>query len=147
MMKEETMMKEEIMMKEETMMEETTMEENLEESIAQLIDIGSSALHVKIVDDDVYVSNPSDGQIVVIDATNNQIKDTFDVGIPVMAFWSLYQEQNRLYATADGEAKVFVYDLTSGSLITEINFPTEEITMFSKSDKPYGQTRICFIPN
>ncbi len=109
-----------------------------QEPPTQIIDVGNSALHVKIVSDLAYVTNPADEQIIVIDTTNNQIKDTFEVGAPVIMLEPV-QDQNRLYVTADGEAKVIVLDLTTGELIKEINFPTEEITTITKSNKPYGQ--------
>jgi DNA-binding beta-propeller fold protein YncE len=76
-----------------------------QEPTTQIIDVGNSALHVKIVSDLAYVTNPADEQIIVIDTTNNQIIDTFEVGSPVIMLEPV-PDQNRLYVTADGEAKI-----------------------------------------
>jgi len=104
----------------------------------EYIDIGNSTLHVKIHEDLAYVTNPADGQIVVLSTTSNRIVNIFDV-VQGVTFIEPVKSQNRIYASADGQPKIFVYDFTTGSKITEINFPAEEITLFSKSDKPYDK--------
>lgn len=102
------------------------------------IPIGKSALYIEIAGDKVYVTNPEDGAIAVIDAKTNMVVDTIDVPKGVLIIESV-PEKNKLYATVDGENKVFVYDLTGGSKIGEIDIGEPEVTSFSKSDKPYGQ--------
>ena len=98
----------------------------------EYIDIGNSTLHVKIHGDLAYITNPTDGQIVVLNTTNNHIENIFDV-VQDVTLIELVKAQNRIYASADGQPKIFVYDLTTGSKITEINFPADEITLFTNS--------------
>ncbi len=104
----------------------------------QKINVGSSALFVEISGDKVYVSNPEDGNIVVIDANTNKIVNTIasQIGIQVL---EIVEEKNKMYATVGDYAPVLVYDLTTGEKLKEIDIGEPEITLWSKSDKPYGQ--------
>ena len=102
------------------------------------IPIGKSALWVEIDGDKVYVTNPEDGNIAIIDINSKKVVDTINVSKGVI-ITEVVSEKNRLYATVEDKNKVFVYDLTTHAQITEIDIGEPEKVMFSKSDKPYGQ--------
>ncbi len=126
---------------EETVEEETHMEETVEEEnnpAIDMINIGSTALYVELIDDKVYVTNPVDGNISIIDTNSNQIVGTIDTPQGVLIIEKVL-DKNKIYVTADDQNKVFVYDLETNEKLNEIDLGEPEITLFSKSDKPYGQ--------
>lgn len=57
--------------------------QNEEEGI-QIIPIGSSALDIELVDGLVYITNPAEGRISVIDAESKQVVDTIPAPIGVL---------------------------------------------------------------
>ena len=121
---------------EEAMAQETTME--LPEGAVEGIEVGNTALWVEISGDKVYVSNPEDGIIHVIDANTNEVIDTIQsmVGVTVL---EVVEDKNKLYASVLEHAPVQVYDLTTGESLGEIDIGEPIITQWSKSDKNYGQ--------
>ena len=109
-----------------------------EDTAVTLIEVGNTALFVEISGEKVYVSNPADGTISVIDGSTNEIIDTIQskIGVTVL---EVVEEKNKIYATVSDYAPVLVYDLTTGENLGEIDIGEPEITLWSKSDKPYGQ--------
>ena len=103
---------------EEAMAQETTME--LPEGAVEGIEVGNTALWVEISGDKVYVSNPEDGIIHVIDANTNEVIDTIQsmVGVTVL---EVVEDKNKLYASVLEHAPVQVYDLTTGESLGEID--------------------------
>lgn len=110
----------------------------LEEIIIERIDIGSTALYIEIVDGKVYVSNPEDGTIVIIDGSTNKIIDTIEAvkGIGIL---EIVKDKNKIYATALENPLVHVFDLETGEKLKEIDIGQANITLYSKADKNYGQ--------
>ena len=110
----------------------------LEEIIIERIDIGSTALYIEIVDGKVYVSNPEEGTIVIIDGSTNKIIDTIEAvkGIGIL---EIVKEKNKIYATALENPLVHVFDLETGEKLKEIDIGQANITLYSKADKQYGQ--------
>lgn len=104
----------------------------------EIIEVGSSALWVDISGDLVYVTNPADGLIAVIDANTNQVINTIEsmTGVVVV---EVVEEKNKVYATADEYAPILVYDITTGAKITEIDIGNPDVTLYSQADKNYGQ--------
>src|SRR3970040_2691807 len=99
----------------------------LEEIIIERIDIGSTALYIEIVDGKVYVSNPEDGTIVIIDGSTNKIIDTIEAvkGIGIL---EIVKEKNKIYATALENPLVHVFDLETGEKLKEIDIGQANIT-------------------
>lgn len=112
-------------------------ESNVDPAITE-IDVGSTALYVELVGDKVYVTNPKDGNISIIDANSNQVVDTIDTPQGVLIIEKVL-DKNKIYVTAEGQNKVFVYDLETNEKLSEIDLGEPEVTLFSKADKPYGQ--------
>lgn len=113
---------------------------NGQEDYRKVINVGNSALWVEIVDNKVYVTNPVDGTIVIIDENSNKVIGTIDAGKGVILF-EVVKDKNKLYATFDSQNKVFVFDLTTLSKINEISLGTSQITQSNNAisyDKPYG---------
>ena len=104
----------------------------------ETINIGSSALYVELINDKAYVSNPEDGSISIIDTNSNQVVDTIDVPKGVLIIEKVL-DKNKIYATMDDQNKVFVFDLETNEKLKEIDLGEPETTLFSKSDKSYGQ--------
>jgi len=102
------------------------------------IPIGKTALWVEIDGDKAYVTNPEDGKISVIDINSKKVVDSIDTPKGVLIVEAV-PEKNKLYATVEDQNKVYVYDLTTHEKLKEIDIGESEITLFSKSDKPYGQ--------
>ena len=149
MEEEETMMMEEeetmMMEEEETMMmeeEETMME--LPEGAVEGLNIGDTALWVEISGDRVYISNPAEGSIHVIDATTNKVINTIQsmVGVTVL---EVVEDKNKLYASVMEHAPIQVYDLTTGASLGEIDIGEPIVTQWSKADKNYGQREYIHI--
>lgn len=107
------------------------------------IPIGNTALDIQIAGDKVYVTNPEDGVISIIDQKSKQVIDTIPTPKGVL-FLQVVEDKNKIYATIEGQNKVFVYDLTTHEQLKEIDIGEEEIVMFSKSDKPYGQREYTY---
>nr|MCH9658581.1 thioredoxin domain-containing protein [archaeon] len=122
---------EEAMAQEETMME-------LPEGAVDGLKIGSTALWVEISDNKVYVSNPEDGLIHIIDATTNKVVSTIQsmVGVTVL---EVVEDKNKLYASVMEHAPIQVYDLTTGESLGEIDIGEPVVTQWSNADKNYGQ--------
>jgi len=109
----------------------------------QLVDIGNSALWVEMIDDKVYVTNPQDGKIAIIDANTNTVIDNIDapMGITII---EIVPEKNKIYASVSDQNKVIVFDFTTHEQIKEIDIGEPEVILFSKSDKPYGQREYTY---
>lgn len=104
----------------------------------EIISVGNSALWVDISGDLVYVTNPEDGMIVVIDANTKQVVDTIESMVGVIAI-EVVEEKNKIYATVGEYAPVLVYNLTTGAKIKEIDIGNPDVTLYSQADKSYGQ--------
>lgn len=102
------------------------------------IDVGNSALWIEISDNLVYVTNPVDGKIIVIDSNTNEIVNTITSSAGVIVL-EVVEEKNKLYVSIEEYAPVLVYDLTTGESLGEIDIGEPEITLYSKADKNYGQ--------
>lgn len=107
------------------------------------IQIGKTALDVQISGGKVYVTNPEEGVISIIDATSKQVVDTIPAQKGIL-FIQVVEDKNKIYATVEGQNKVFVYDLTTHEQLKEIDIGEEEIVLFSKADKPYGQREYTY---
>lgn len=107
------------------------------------IPVGTSALDVQIAGGKVYVTNPTEGIISIIDAQTKQVIDTIPSQKGVL-FLQIVEDKNKIYATVEGQNKVFVYDLETHEQIAEIDIGEEEIVLFSKADKPYGQREYTY---
>lgn len=114
-----------------------------QEDSRQLVDIGNSALWVEIIDDKVYVSNPQDGKIVIIDVNTNKIIDTIEAAAGVGVL-EVVSEKNKMYATVLDSNKVIVFDLVTHKIIKEVDIGEPQIVQFSKSDKPYGEREYVY---
>jgi len=107
------------------------------------IQIGKSALDVQISGGKVYVTNPEEGTISIIDAASKQVTDTIPAEKGIL-FVQVVESKNKIYATVENENKVFVYDLTTHEQLKEISIGEKEIVLFSKADKPYGQREYTY---
>ncbi|NNL58635.1 MAG: thioredoxin domain-containing protein, partial [Nitrosopumilus sp.] len=118
----------------EAMAQEETMMEN---ESRQVIKIGSTALWVEISGDKVYVSNPEDGTIIVIDKKTNKVVNTISAikGIGVL---EIVEDKNKIYATAIENPRVYVYDLMTGKSLGSIDIGEATVTQYSKGDETYG---------
>ena len=110
----------------------------LPEGNVEGIKVGSTALWAETSGDRVYVSNPKDGLIHVIDADTRKVISTIESmqGVTVL---EVVPDKNSFYASVLKYAPIQVYDLTNGEFIGEIDIGEPIVTQWSKSDKPYGQ--------
>lgn len=101
-----------------------------------IIDVGSSALWVEADGGSIYVSNPADGTITVIDAASGQIAGSIEAerGVSVLKVAG-----DRLYATVEGRSAVSVYDIAAGEPAGTVEIGQPSITLSSTADQPYGQ--------
>lgn len=83
------------------------------------INIGSSALALEIVGNSIYVTNPYDGTISVIDKNSNQITNTINTTKGVLNT-QILTDKNKLYASAWGQSSVYVYNLQTNQQIQQI---------------------------
>ena len=99
-------------------------------------DVGSSALWVEADGGAVYVSNPADGTISVLDAATGALTRTIESepGVSV-----LQVVDGLLYATVEGSATLRAYDLSTGREAGTVELGQPEITLSSSADQPYGQ--------
>jgi hypothetical protein len=58
----------------------TLTQANAQEDYRKVIKVGASALWVQTIDDKIYVSNPVDGTIVVLDENSSKAIGTIDAG-------------------------------------------------------------------
>jgi YVTN family beta-propeller protein len=107
------------------------------------IPIGKTALDVQIAGGKVYVTNPEEGAISIIDATSKQVVDTIPTPKGILLI-QVVEDKNKIYATVEGQNKVLVYDLETHEQLKEIDIGEAEIVLFSKADKPYGQREYTF---
>lgn len=103
-----------------------------------IVTVGASALDIEIAGNKVYVSDPADGTISVLDANTNQIIDTIMTQKGVLLI-EVAAERNQIYVTVEDQNKVLIFDLQTHVQVGEIDLGEPEITLFSKADKPYGQ--------
>jgi YVTN family beta-propeller protein len=118
----------------------TLTQANAQEDYRKVINVGTSALWVETIDDKIYVSNPVDGTIVVLDENSNKAIGTIDAGKGVILF-EVVKDKNKIYATFDSENKVSVFDLTTLSKIKDIDLGQPVITQSNNAllwDNPYG---------
>jgi len=101
------------------------------------IPVGKTTLDVQIAAGKVYVTNPEEGVISVINATSKQVIDAIPSQKGVL-FAQVVESKNKIYATVEGQNKVYAYDLTTHEQLSEIDIGEKEIVLFSKADKPYG---------
>ena len=101
-----------------------------------IIDVGSSALWAEISGGSVYVSNPTDGTITVLDAASGAVTGAIasEPGVAVLKI-----ADGKLYTTVGGDAAVRVYDLATGGESARIEIGQPDITLSSTADQPYGQ--------
>ena len=109
----------------------------LEEDIT-IIEVGGSPAEMTLVNGDLYVSDPDQGRITIIDGTTNEIKDTIPAqkGIDILKH---IEGTNKIYATVFQTPVILVINIDSKKVEKEIEFPETVMTLWSKSDKPYGQ--------
>ena len=102
------------------------------------IDVGDTALWVDISGDLAYVTNPADGEIIVVDASTGEVTNVIPSvrGIIVL---EVVEDKDKMYATVEQYAPVIVYDLVTGQKIREIDIGNPDVTLYSKADKNYGQ--------
>ncbi len=63
----------------------------------QVVDIGSSALWVEVLDDKVYVTNPQDGKIAIIDANTNSVIDNIEAPLGITII-EIVPEKNKIFS-------------------------------------------------
>jgi predicted secreted protein with PEFG-CTERM motif len=118
----------------------TITQANGQEDYRKVINVGNSALWVEISDDKVYVTNPTDGTIVILDENSNKVIGTIEAGKGVILL-EVVKDKNKIYATLDSQNIVSVFDLTTLSKIKDINLG-ESVTNQSNNailyNKPYG---------
>lgn len=102
------------------------------------ITVGGSPAEMTMVNGDLYVSDPEQGIIVIIDGNTNKVKNTIPAqkGIDNLIY---IDGTNKIYATVFETPVVLVIDIDAKKVTKTINFPESVMTMWSKSDKPYGQ--------
>ena len=109
----------------------------LEEDIT-IIDVGGSPAEMTLVNGDLYVSDPEEGRIIIIDGKTNEVKDTIPAqkGIDILKH---VEGTNKIYATVFETPVILVINIDDKKLEKTIDFPESVMTLWSKSDKPYGQ--------
>lgn len=107
------------------------------------IPVGGSPLEVEISQDKVYVTNPADGLITIIDAASKQVVDAIQAPKGVL-FIEIVDDKNKIYTTVEGENKVYVFDLQTHEQLKQIDIGEAEIVKFSKADKPYGEREYTY---
>ncbi len=106
------------------------------------IHVGNSTLWVELFNDKVYVTNPTDGKIAVIDELSNKLIGEIDAGKGVILFEPV-KDKNKIYATYDSNNKVSVFDLTSFSKIKDIDLghsvttQSNNLLSYEKMPDPY----------
>jgi len=107
------------------------------------IAVGGSPLDIETSDGKIYVSSPVNGVISIIDSTSKRVVDTIQ-GPKGILFIEAVEEKNKIYATVEGENKVYVFDLQTHEQIKQIDIGESEIVKFSKADKPYGEREYTY---
>jgi YVTN family beta-propeller protein len=118
----------------------TLTQASAQEDYRKIINVGTSALWAETADDKVYVTNPVDGTIVILDENSNKAIGTIDAGNGVILF-EVVKDKNKIYATFDSENKVSVFDLTTLSKIKDIDLGQSGITQSNNAllwNNPYG---------
>jgi YVTN family beta-propeller protein len=110
----------------------------LPEGNFEIVDLGNTVLWVETSDGKIYVSNPKDGIIYVVDADTNKVVNTIQ-SMEGVSILEVVEEKNKIYASVMQYAPIQVYDLTTGESLGEIDIGEASLTQWSKSDKPYGQ--------
>ncbi|GKS67988.1 hypothetical protein YTPLAS73_15350 [Nitrosarchaeum sp.] len=107
------------------------------ENVTQ-IEVGGSPAEMILIDGNLYVSDPQSGKIIIIDGKTNQIIDSFMVqeGVDILKY---VEDTGKIYATVFETPVVLVINIDSKTVEKTIEFPKSVTTMWSKSDKPYGQ--------
>lgn len=108
-----------------------------EQNIVQ-IEMGGSPAEMVLVNGNLYVSDPTEGRIVIIDGMTNEINGTISTlkGIDNLIH---IEGTNKLYATVVENPVVLFVNLDTNQVEKTITFPTSVMTQWSKSNKPYGQ--------
>ena len=103
-----------------------------------VVDVGGAALWIEVHEGNAYVANPSDGEILVIDIDTSVVTRNIEAvdGVSVI---EVNGDAGLIYATADAQAPVYVYDMETGESLGMIEIGDPEITLYSTSDQPYGQ--------
>ncbi|EGG42102.1 hypothetical protein Nlim_1117 [Candidatus Nitrosarchaeum limnium SFB1] len=102
-----------------------------------VIDVGGSPAEMTLVNGDLYVSDPEQGRIIIIDGKSNQVKNTIPTQKGIVNL--IYIEgTNKMYATVFENPIVLAINLDT-NMVETISFPDPVFTMWSKSNKPYGQ--------
>lgn len=114
-----------------------------QESAVQNIQIGRTALDIKITGGLAYVTNPAEGVISVIDTDTKQVVDTIS-SRPGVLFLEVAPDRNKLYATVEGQNIVLVYDLQTRQQIAVIDLGHEQIVRFSTADAVYGEREVVY---
>ena len=109
----------------------------LEEDITT-IEVGGSPAEMTLVNGDLYVSDPEEGRIIIIDGKTNEVKDTIPAqkGIDILKH---VEGTNKIYATVFETPVILVINIEDKKIEKTIDFPESVMTLWSKSDKPYGQ--------
>jgi YVTN family beta-propeller protein len=102
------------------------------------IEMGGSPAEMVLVNGDLYVSDPAEGRIVIIDGKTNEINGTISTikGIDNLIH---IEGTNKLYATVLENPVVLFVNLDTRQVENTIEFPNSVMTQWSKSNKPYGQ--------
>lgn len=101
-------------------------------------DVGGMPAELELVNGDVYVSDPSEGRILIIDGKTNQLRDTIATQVGVYTLQHI-EGTNKLYATLFEQPEILLFDLDTKEQVKTIQFPDSVMTKWSKADKPYGQ--------
>lgn len=108
-----------------------------EQNIVQ-IEMGGSPAEMVLANGNLYVSDPTEGRIVIIDGVTNEINGTISTlkGIDNLIH---IEGTNKLYATVVENPVVLFVNLDTNQVEKTIEFSDSVTTQWSKSNKPYGQ--------
>lgn len=102
------------------------------------IDVGGMPAELDLINGDVYVSDPSEGRILIIDGKTNQLKDTMVAPQGVYTLKHI-EGTNKLYATIFEQPEIVLFDIETKKQVKTVSFPDSVMTKWSKADKPYGE--------
>ena len=111
-----------------------------QESYRKTINVGNSALWTQVIDGKVYVTNPVDGTIAIIDESSDKVTGTINAGKGVILF-DVAKDKNKLYATFDSQNNVSVFDLATLAKIKDISLGNPQTTQSNNAllwNNPYG---------
>ncbi len=87
------------------------------------LSVGSSALGIEVNGNNVYVTNPYDGTISIIDKNTKQIVNTINASKGIL-YTQVVSDKNKMYVSAWGQSTLYVYNLQTDKQIQQISLGT-----------------------